>query len=50
MNPTPGFASETGETKTEEEIQQEEAITLADPSLTTDPEEIRKRKARKGLE
>ncbi len=50
MNPTPGFASETNVTKTEEEIQQEEAITLADPSLTTDPEEIRKRKARKGLE
>lgn len=51
MNPTPGFAAETNNnTKSEEEIQQEEAITLADPSLTTDPEEIRKRKARRGLE
>ena len=51
MNPTPGFAAETGQNVTEEEdIQEEQQLTLADPTLTTDPEEIRKRKARRGLE
>lgn len=51
MNPTPGYAAETGKntTETEAEIEQEEQLTLADPTLTTDPEEIRKRKARRGL-
>ena len=50
MNPTPGFAAETGQNITEEDIQEEQQLTLADPTLTTDPEEIRKRKARRGLE
>lgn len=51
MNPTPGFAAETtNATRTENEIEQEQQLTLADPNLTTDPEEIRKRKARRGLE
>ena len=52
MNPTPGFAAETGPRVTEEQNIQEEnqQLTLADPTLTTDPEEIRKRKARRGLE
>lgn len=50
MNPTPGYAAETSKTTTETEIEQEQQLTLADPSLTTDPEEIRKRKARRGLQ
>ena len=52
MNPTPGFAAETGSRVTEEQNIEEEnqQLTLADPTLTTDPEEIRKRKARRGLE
>ncbi len=52
MNPTPGFAADAGQsvTETQDEIEQEQQLTLADPTLTTDPEEIRKRKARRGLE
>ena len=52
MNATPGFAAEAGPSVSEEENTQEEnqQLTLADPTLTTDPEEIRKRKARRGLE
>ena len=52
MNPIPGFAAETGPSVTDEQKVQEEnqQLTLADPTLTTDPEEIRKRKARRGLE
>ena len=52
MNPTPGFAAETGPSVTDEQNIEEEnqQLTLADPTLTTDPEEIRKRKARRGLE
>lgn len=48
--PQPGSASDTKPSADEE--QQAEAnqdLTLADPSLTTNAEEIRKRKARKGL-
>lgn len=51
MNPTPGFAAETGQNvTTEENIEEEQQLTLADPTLTTDAEEIRKRRARRGLE
>lgn len=52
MNPTPGYAADAGPSVTEEQNAQEEnqQLTLADPTLTTDPEEIRKRKARRGLE
>lgn len=52
MNPTPGYAADAGPSVTEEQNAQEEnqQLTLADPTLTTDPEEIRKRKARQGLE
>ena len=48
----PGYAAEAGAgvTETQEEVEQEEQLTLADSALTTDPEEIRKRKARRGLE
>lgn len=41
---------QAAEKPTEEEKAQDEALTLADSKVTTDPEEIRKRKARKGLE
>ena len=52
FNPTPGYAADARPSVTEEENAQEEdqQLTLADPTLTTDPEEIRKRKARRGLE
>lgn len=52
MNPTPGYAADAGPSVAEEQNAQEEnqQLTLADPTLTTDPEEIRKRKARRGLE
>lgn len=51
MNPTPGFAAETKKVTDEEEnISEKQQLTLADPTLTTDPEEIRKRKAKRGLE
>ncbi len=52
MNPTPGFAAEAGQRtpQAENETEQEQQLTLADPTLTTDAEEIRKRKARRGLE
>ena len=35
---------------TEKEIQEQTDITLADPSISTDPNEILKRKLRKGIE
>lgn len=52
MNPTPGFAAEAGKrtSEAENENKQKQELTLADPTLTTDAEEIRKRKARRGLE
>ena len=52
MNPTPGFAAEAPQTtvQTQEKVEKEQQLTLADPSITTDPEEIRKRRARRGLE
>ena len=52
MNATPGQASFTPQPQTAaaEEETQDAALTLADASLTTDPEEIRKRKRRLGLE
>lgn len=52
FNPTPGYAADARPSVTEEENAQEknQQLTLADPTLTTDPEEIRKRKARRGLE
>lgn len=43
----PGQAAE--KPSTEEENPTEKELTLADPALTTDPEEIRKRKERKGI-
>lgn len=50
MNPTPGNAAEESVTDTEdEEIAPEDELSLSDEALTTDPEEIRKRKERKGL-
>lgn len=53
MNATPGQAAieppATTE-QTEEEAAQNETLTLADTALTTDPEEIRKRKRKLGLE
>ena len=46
----PGQAAETLPPEQQEEAEKEEQeLTLADTSLTTDPEEIRKRKERKGL-
>lgn len=45
--PVPGQAAD--EIPPEEQEPTEEDLTLADPTLTTDPEEIRKRKERKGL-
>ena len=52
MNATPGQAALTPQPQTaaEEEQTRNETLTLADTSLTTDPEEIRKRKRRLGLE
>lgn len=51
MNATPGQASiEPKPAATSEEQVQNEPQTLADTSLTTDPEEIRKRKLKLGLE
>lgn len=48
MNPPiPGQASE--KPTEEDKLEPDEELGLADPSLTTDPEEIRKRKERKGL-
>lgn len=48
MNPpVPGQAADTEPTDEPEEPDEE--LGLADPTLTTDPEEIRKRKERKGL-
>ena len=45
---TQGFISDTN--RGEEPTEEDEQLTLADPALTTDPEEIRKRKRRLGLE
>ena len=45
---TQGFISDTN--RGEERTEEDEQLTLADPALTTDPEEIRKRKRRLGLE
>ena len=41
--------SEQNTQQNEEQPPQDQTLTLADPALTTDPEEIRKRKAKKGL-
>ncbi len=49
MNPTPGYAG-LQEPNNDDEVNENEEITLADESLTTDPEEIRKRRIRRGLE
>lgn len=46
-NPVPGQAAD--EVPPEEEDPAEKELTLADPALTTDSEEIRKRKERKGI-
>ena len=48
MNATPGQAGDVKPQDTNNESDQD-ILTLADPTLTTDPEEIRKRKERKGL-
>ncbi len=54
MNPTPGMAADMPtqepEESTEGTAETDTAQTLADPALTTDPEEIRKRKRKLGLE
>ena len=54
MNPVPGQAAEANistesQAVEEERTVQAEELTLADTSLTTDPEEIRKRGERRGL-
>lgn len=54
MNAVPGQAADANvntntNTTQEERTMQAEELTLADTSITTDPEEIRKRKARRGL-
>lgn len=52
QEPIPGQASDEvpiEERDTEEQSPDDIELTLADPALTTDPEEIRKRKERKGL-
>lgn len=48
INAQPGQAGDA-KPKDETEPQDNTDLTLADPALTTDPEEIRKRKAKKGL-
>jgi len=50
MNPQPGQAADKTPPKAEEEKSQDEALALADQSLTTDSEEIRKRKVKKGIQ
>ncbi len=50
MNPTPGTVTDTTQTENTDETETDAAATLADPALTTDPEEIRKRRRRQGLE
>lgn len=48
--PVPGQAAETLPLEEKEKAEKEEPeLTLADTALTTDPEEIRKRKERKGI-
>ena len=50
MNATPGQAGDVKPQDTNpSDINEQQTLTLADPALTTDPEEIRKRKAKKGL-
>lgn len=48
INVQPGQAGDA-KPKDDTEPQDNTDLTLADPALTTDPEEIRKRKAKKGL-
>lgn len=48
INAQPGQAGDA-KPKDDTEPQDNIDLTLADPALTTDPEEIRKRKAKKGL-
>ena len=48
INAQPGQAGDA-KPKDDTEPQDNTDLTLADPALTTDPEEIRKRKAKKGL-
>ncbi len=50
MNPKPGNAAYTPTQETEQPDETDVEATLADPALTTDPEEIRKRRQRLGLE
>jgi hypothetical protein len=53
MNPLPGQAADTINPEEKEDNKEAkdkpEELTLADASITTNPEEIRKRKERKGL-
>ena len=50
MNATPGQAGDVKPQDTNPpDTNEQQTLTLADPALTTDPEEIRKRKAKKGL-
>lgn len=50
MNATPGQAGDVKPQDTNPpDPNEQQTLTLADPALTTDPEEIRKRKAKKGL-
>ncbi len=53
MNPTPGMAADMPAQPadtTDRAAEEDAAQTLADPALTTDPEEIRKRRLKLGLE
>lgn len=50
MNPTPGTAADIKPQNNRDTAETEAAQTLADPALTTDSEEIRKRKRKLGLE
>ena len=48
-NTPPGQAADASKIDNEEEVNENEELTLADKNITTDSETIRKRKARKGL-
>ena len=50
MNPAPGNAAYVPTEETEQPDEADVEATLADPALTTDPEEIRRRRQRLGLE
>lgn len=50
MTAVPGQAAEAVPEDVQKEDPAEQELTLADPALTTDPEEIRKRKERKGIQ